>query len=42
MRAKRQIGFLTLLAAVGFANGLACAPTPHANAVTVTYYYMPG
>lgn len=42
METTRRNGAMVALISLGLALGTACAPTPRANAVTVTYYYMPG
>jgi len=42
MKTTRRSGAIVALVVLGLAFGSACAPTPHANSVVVTYYYMPG
>ena len=42
MKTKRRKGEIVALVTLGLILASACAPTPHANSIAVTYYYMPG
>jgi hypothetical protein len=42
MKATRWSVAIVALVVLGVALGSACGPSPHANSVVVTYYYMPG